>query len=252
MAALEGLLPAGFGVLPAFFLVIASLFTSATTAAFGVGGGLALLALMGLVMPVSALIPVHGAVQLVSNSGRAWHMRAHASASVLLPFFIGAVFGAVIGGSLVIELPDAALKTVLGVFVIVAVWARMPAAGAGSPVLLAAGGVLTTALTMFVGATGPLVNAMFARVFEARQALVASAAVAMAAQHGLKIVVFGLFGFAFAPWLPLIVAMILSGYLGTMIGARLLGAMSEGLFRTVFKVALTLLALDMIRRGLLG
>ena len=215
---LADFLPAGFGASAAFLLVIGSFLTSALTAAFGIGGGVAMLALMGLVMPVAVLIPVHGAVQLGSNVGRAWHFRAHASLPVLFPFFIGGLVGALIGGAVVVDLPETTLRIVLGAFVLFAVWVRLPRADFASPPLLAAGGLVTTAMTMFVGATGPLVNALLARAFDVRQKLVANTAIAMAVQHLLKIVVFGLFGFAFAPWLPLIAVMIVTGYLGTMAG----------------------------------
>ena len=76
MQTLASFLPEGIGVGAALLLVVASFFTSALTAAFGVGGGVAMLALMGLFVPVAALIPVHGTVQLGSNTGRAWHQRA--------------------------------------------------------------------------------------------------------------------------------------------------------------------------------
>ena len=48
----------------------------------------------------------------------------------------------------------------------------------------------------------------------------ATHAAAMVAQHGLKIVAFGLAGFAFGQWLPMVVAMIVTGYLGTRYGTR--------------------------------
>ena len=107
--------------------------------------------------------------------------------------------------------------------------------------------------TMFVGATGPLVSAIFANFFQNdRKALVATHAAAMTAQHFLKIVVFGLAGFAFRDWLPLIAAMVLSGYLGTVYGTRLLEQLPEEAFRKWFRIGLTVLALDLIRRGIAG
>ena len=76
----------------AFLLVGASVFTSAITAAFGVGGGIVMLLLMSLFMPVSALIPVHGVVQLGSNAGRAFHLRRAAAPMMMIPFAIGGSF----------------------------------------------------------------------------------------------------------------------------------------------------------------
>lgn len=209
-----------------------------------------MLALMGIFLPVASLIPVHGLVQLGSNAGRSWRMRAHIGWAILTPFLIGAIGGALLGAAIVVELPNNILKILLGVFVILVTWFTVPKAFASGPTVVGIGGFVTTVLTMFLGATGPLVIALFAKALDVRQRLVASTAVAMTAQHGFKILAFGFFGFAFSQWLPLVIAMIAIGYLGTIAGAKILGAMNEEFFRKIFRIGLTLLALDMIRRGL--
>ena len=123
---LASFLPDGIGAGAALLLVVASFFTSALTAAFGVGGGVAMLALMGLFVPVAALIPVHGSVQLGSNTGRAWHQRANVRLDITVPFVVGSVIGAIAGAFLVVQLPDALLKLVLAVFIIAITWAKIP------------------------------------------------------------------------------------------------------------------------------
>lgn len=251
MDALALLLPEGLDPLIGIVLIVASAFTSALTAAFGVGGGIAMLTLMGLFVPVAALIPVHGAVQLGSNSGRAWHQRANVRMDVAAPFIAGSIVGAVIGAFVVIQLPDAWLKLVLGAFVIAITWTKVPGIDKLTRTGLAIGSVIVALIGMLVGATGPLVSVLFAQFFaNDRKALVATHAAGMVAQHGLKIIVFGLAGFAFGDWLPLIGAMIVSGYLGTVYGTKLLERMPEESFRKWFKIAITVLALDLLRRGL--
>ncbi|QOF69058.1 sulfite exporter TauE/SafE family protein [Aminobacter sp. SR38] len=252
MDALALLLPEGLEPLIGIVLIVASAFTSALTAAFGVGGGIAMLTLMGLFVPVAALIPVHGAVQLGSNSGRAWHQRANVRMDVAAPFIAGSIVGAVIGAFVVIQLPDAWLKLVLGAFVIAITWTKVPGIDKLTRTGLAIGSVIVALIGMLVGATGPLVSVLFAQFFaNDRKALVATHAAGMVAQHGLKIIVFGLAGFAFGDWLPLIGAMIVSGYLGTVYGTKLLERMPEESFRKWFKIAITVLALDLLRRGLM-
>jgi uncharacterized membrane protein YfcA len=247
---LAALLPDGIGATAAAILVGASFFTSALTAAFGLGGGLAMLALLGIFVPVAALIPVHGAVQLGSNAGRAWYQRVNIRRDVALPFVGGSVIGAIAGAFLVVQLPDAALKIVLGVFIVVITWAKFPWIARLSKAGLSVASAILAVLTMFVGATGPLVSPVLARFLENdRKGLVATHAAVMVAQHGLKIVVFGLAGFAFGQWLPLIAAMIASGYLGTLSGTALLDRMPEETFRKWFRLLVTLLALDLLRRG---
>ncbi|MET0169003.1 MAG: sulfite exporter TauE/SafE family protein [Aliihoeflea sp.] len=251
MDAALAFLPDGLGIPAAAFLIVASFFTSALTASFGVGGGVAMLALMGLFLPVAALIPVHGAVQLGSNTGRAWHQREAIRHGIFVPFVAGSLVGAVVGAAVVIQLPDAVLKLVLGVFIIALTWATIPGFQSVGRIGLAIGSAVTALLTMMVGATGMLVSSLFAQIIpDDRKALVATHAAGMTIQHFLKIVVFGLAGFAFAAWLPLIALMIVSGYLGTIYGSRWLERLPEEAFRKWFKIGLTLLALDLVRQGL--
>ncbi len=250
MEPIAGLLPPELGAGATALLIVASFFTSALTAAFGVGGGVAMLALMGLFVPVVALIPVHGAVQLGSNTGRAWHQRAHVRRDILAPFIAGSLAGAVAGAFLVVQLPDAVLKLGLGAFIIAVTWARIPGIDRLGRAGLAVGSAALALLTMFVGATGPLLSVFFAQLMaNDRKALVATHAAGMTIQHALKVVVFGFAGFAFAAWLPLVAVMIASGYLGTVYGSRMLDRLPEETFRRWFRIGITLLALDMIRRG---
>jgi uncharacterized protein len=244
------MLPDALSAADALFLILASTFTSAMTAAFGVGGGIAMLVLLGLFLPVAALIPVHGVVQLGSNAGRAWRLRAHVIPGAMLPFALGGIFGAIAGGPFVVAFPDAVLKVALGLFVIALTWLKLPPVPASrSPAVFGLGGMVTTALSMFLGATGPLVAALMGRAFDERRQVVANSAVAMTAQHLLKVVVFGFLGFNLAPWVPLAIAMIASGYAGTVIGARILEIMDEDRFRYWFRIAITILAVEMLRRA---
>ena len=253
MDQLHAFLPEGLATGIAGLLIIASFFTSALTAAFGVGGGIAMLALMGLFIPVASLIPVHGAVQLGSNTGRAWHLRENVRMDIALPFIAGSVVGAIGGAFLVVQLPDALLKLVLGSFILVLIWAKIPGLHKLTRAGLAAASIVLALISMLVGATGPLVSVLFARFLDKdRKALVATHATGMTAQHLLKIVVFGLAGFAFWTWLPLIAAMVLSGFFGTLYGAKLLDRLPEDKFRKWFRIGLTLLALDLLRRGIAG
>lgn len=247
------MLPEGIGAGPALLLIVASFFTSALTAAFGVGGGVAMLALLGLFLPVAGLIPVHGAIQLGSNTGRAFHQRAHILFRLATPFMLGSLFGAVVGAMLVVQLPDAFLKLLLGLFIIAVTWVRIPGAAQLGHAGLAAGSAVLALATMFVGATGSLLSAFFAQIIpNDRRALIATHAAGMTVQHALKVIVFAVAGFAFWRWLPFIAVMIASGYLGTLYGSRLLEAMPEETFRRWFRIGLTLLALDLVRRGLAG
>ncbi|MEJ2655486.1 MAG: hypothetical protein P8Z69_09370, partial [Acidihalobacter sp.] len=113
------------------------------------------------------------------------------------------------------------------------------------PLGLFSGGLLTTLATMLVGATGPLVSAWLGRHGD-RWTYTANFSSCMSVQHLLKILAFGLAGFAFLPWIPLLVLMIACGYLGTLVGLKVLGRLPDRHFKLLFKIVMTLLALRVI------
>nr|WP_290774269.1 sulfite exporter TauE/SafE family protein [Hoeflea sp.] len=236
----------------ALVLITASFFTSALTVSVGIGGGVALLALMGYLVPVAAIIPVHGVVQLGSNVGRAAILRSHVAWTCLAAFFIGAVPGAWAGGSVVGILSDSMLKAALGGFILLITWMRLPRLAAIRLPGFALTGAITTFLTMIFGATGPFNAVVLSKTFPERLRFQATTAAVMSLQHLVKTAAFALAGFAFGPWLPLIVAMILTGLGGTWVGTHILRKTPESRFQLIFKICLTVLALDLIRRSVAG
>jgi uncharacterized protein len=248
-AGFEFLLPPGLAPGTALIFIVASFFTSALTAAFGLGGGVALLAVMGAFMPVASLIPVHGVVQLGSNSSRALVLRRDIVWSSLAPFLGGAMIGAIAGTFIVIQLPDAPMKLALGAFILFVIWVKLPPFNALGRHAVAIAGVFVAFLSMLFGASGPLMAAFFERAFSDRRQMVATSGAAMVSVHALKTIAFAAAGFAFAPFAALMTAMIISGYLGTHLGAKVLAMMPERVFRVGLKALITIMALDMIRRG---
>ena len=117
------IIPPELTIVQALGLIAFSYFTSAITVTFGIGGGVMMLMAMASMMPVASVIPVHGAVQMGSNGGRAWIMRGHLNWTIFKYFFLGSVIGAVVAGQLVISLPKDWLRLILGIFVVWIVWA---------------------------------------------------------------------------------------------------------------------------------
>ena len=247
---MANLLPEALGVTPAILLIIASFFTSALTASAGIGGGLALLALMSYALPAALIIPVHGVVQLGSNAGRTYIQRANVHWPTVFRFLLGAAAGASIGAAIVVSLPTGILLTILAIFILLTLWARLPGIPGDKPLIVVLGGLITTFLSMFVGASGPLSALFLERLFADRRHLVATHAAAMTTQHGFKVLAFTLAGFALFNWLPFLALMIASGYAGTRFGTHILERLPEASFRRLFKLVLTVIALDMLRRGI--
>jgi uncharacterized membrane protein YfcA len=247
---IEALLPPGVSPVFAGVLVAASCFTSALTGALGLGGGVALLALMAQGMPVAAVIPVHGVAQLGSNLGRAVVQRRHVHWRTVAAYGLGSLAGAAVGALVVVSLPEAMLKIGLALFIAWAVFGRKPRLSSkGSDGLMVVGGSLSSFGSMFFGATGPIAMAFLATRGLVKHALIATHAVAMVMQHGFKIAAFGSLGFAFAPWLPLLAAIVAAGLIGTLVGAHLLDRLPDRWFEAGFKLVMALLALQLLVQG---
>jgi len=244
------LLPADFSPWLAASLVLLSFVTSLITASAGLGGGVIMLAAMASVMPAPAVIPTHGLIQLGSNVGRAAILRQFVHWPVLGWFAAGAVVGAAVGGSVIVSLPPVVLKLVIGAFILYSVWGPKFSRRRIADKAYAAVGVATTFLTMFVGGTGPFVAAFVSPDRFGKEPTVATHAACMTVQHALKVFVFGLFGFAFGPWLVLLAAMIAAGFAGTLTGRAVLLRLPERAFKIAFKTVLTLLALRLLWSGL--
>ncbi|WP_221799972.1 sulfite exporter TauE/SafE family protein [Oceanobacter mangrovi] len=247
---LEWLMPADLTLATSIFLIIAAGFTSFMTASLGIGGGLLLLALMASTVPVAALIPVHGLVQLGSNGNRALMTRQHIDWNMLKLFSVGAVIGALIASAVVVQLPLSVIQFAVAGFILFLVWGNKPGKadlGSGGRIFA---GALTTFLTMFVGATGPLVAGFVHRNNYSKLQLTSTFATCMTLQHSFKAVVFTAVGFAFFEWLPLVILMIASGALGTWVGLKLLNKIPAERFKQIFKVLITVLALRLIWQGI--
>jgi uncharacterized membrane protein YfcA len=247
---LSDLLPAGLDPLIASALVVLSFITSFITATFSLGGGSLMIAVLALVFPPATVVPVHGAIQLGSNAGRATVQRAHIQWPLVIWISLGAVIGTIVGGQFASLLPEAAFQIAIAVFVLITTWLPQPKIVGRSRLAQVIGGAVISALSMVVGATGPLV-AVFIKGLSDRRELVATHAMLMTIQNTFKVVVFVALGFAFAEFLPLILAMIGFGFLGTALGSRLLLKVPEAVFRIGFKIVLSLVALDLLREAVL-
>ena len=248
MESIAGLLLGGTGLnLWSFILLCGvSFIGSFTTAALGLGGGILVLATMTLLFPPAVLIPIHGVVQLGSNVGRAALMFRNVFREILPAFLIGTILGAVLGANLVVALPIALLQLVLALFILYSTWAPKFQASEPGKLTFFGVGAVGAFVTMFVGATGPLIMPFASAACKERQAVVATHATLMSIQHSLKLIAFGILGFAFAPYIPLLVGLIACGFIGTFIGKHALNRLPERVFRVAMKAIVTVIAFRLL------
>lgn len=238
----EGISGPGIGIL----LLVMSFLASAITAAFSIGGGLLLIAVMSAVLPAAVIVPVHGSIMFGSNLGRAAVFLRGIDWRTLSAFTLGGMIGGIVGAQIVTGLPAAVFRLAIASFILFTQWGPALKLPLGQKTIGIAG-FLSTILTLFVGASGPFITAILSKISRySRINLVATAAGCMSVQHGIKVLVFALTGFLFAPWLPFIGLSILAGFTGTLVGARFLEKLDEQMFRTALKWLLTALALYLL------
>lgn len=240
------LLPASLDPLVALSLLACSTATSFITAYLGVGGGVMLLGIMASLLPPTAIIPVHGLIQLGSNLGRAVLTWRSIDWWVIAVFLPGVVVGAWLGSMFLVVLPPTGLYLTIAVFILYLCWGpALPQKALGwAGVLLV--GTATTFVSLFAGATGPLVAAFIKQFHTGRFRTVSTFAAAMTLQHAPKAVVFGSLGFMLQEWLVFVGAMITAGALGTWLGLQMLRRLSDRRFHQLFRILLTLLALRLV------
>tara|TARA_R110002110_G_scaffold406421_1_gene626378 strand:- start:193616 stop:194338 length:723 start_codon:yes stop_codon:yes gene_type:complete len=232
--------------LSGFILIPIVFFTSCLTAIMGMGGGVLLIAVMPGLLPASAILPIHAATQLASNASRAAFGWRHIDLSIVPAFALGAVLGVAVGGSVYQSLDLTWLPAVIGVFILVLAWVRLPLVRRGGQFGLFALGCYQTGLGMVAGATGPLGAALLARRNSARDWLVVNTALYMSVNHLLRLAAFVLLGFSFAPWWPLVLGLVVASIVGSWVGSRLRGYVPQLNFERLFRWLVTLLAVRMI------
>lgn len=151
-----------------------------------------------------------------------------------------------------VSLPTHLMQLILGGYILYSTWRPKPKNNNVSLTRLGINGLLSTFLTMFVAATGPFVMASLRSLSTAPQGLVATQAACMVVQHLLKVIVFGFLGFVFSDYFGLILAMIATGFIGTIIGRKILLKADAEKFKNALNLILTLLAIKLIYTAILS
>lgn len=227
-------------------LVVAAIVTTFLGTVTGTAGGLMLLAIMTFFFPLVVLIPMHTMIQLGSGCSRMFMMWRYVKKRLIVPFAIGSCIGAVAGAQIFVTLPSATLQGILGVFILIVMWT--PRLGAGGPERLRFGilGGAATFLGIFVSATGTFLSPFIAHASLDRRIHVSTMATLMSISHVAKLIAFGFVGMAIGAYIPLIALMIGGAALGNWFGQHALNKIPEKLFRQIFRILLTLLALRLL------
>jgi uncharacterized protein len=230
-------------------LITASFLTSLTSAIGGIAGGVMLIAVMPSFLPPAAVIPIHGVIQITSNVSRALFGIRHIQWRIVRDYGVGCVIGALLGSRLVPLFSWDNLPLLLGVFILLFTWMPKPSGEARWPLKFGVLGVLQTALSLFIGVAGPLNMPFLLRENLGRDRTVITHSVQMTFMHLMKVITFGLLGFAFAPYWQLVIGMTAGAILGSWVGTKVRAYVPENVFRHGVRILITVLAVRMLLQG---
>lgn len=220
----------------AAILLATAFFTATLSGVFGMAGGLVLMGVLALLLPVQAAFVTHGLLQLVANGWRAVLHRAHIDWRIIGCYALASAVAAALVAALAFTPSKPLLFLLLGL-VPMLVW--LPPAlvrlDAQKPLHALVSGFLVTGLNLSAGVAGPLLDIFFVRTALNRHQIVATKAATQVFSHLAKIVVFGLpllSGKAkgFPPAWLFALAIPLS-MLGTTAGGAILNRMSDTGFK---------------------
>lgn len=235
-------------------LALAALLTSIVSGILGMGGGVTLLGVMAVLLPAAQVVPLHGVVQLFSNSTRAVVFVRHVAWRLVLPYLPMLVVGTYLA---TLVWKDDALgwfKPGIGVFIIAFLaWRRRKPTLRNLPVwFYAILGLVAGFISVFVGATGPFIAPFFLRDDLEKEQVIGTKAMCQSVTHVLKIPAFLSLGFDYGSHLELLAVLVVVVIGGTVIGKKLLSKLSSETFVKLFEIVLASIGLYLIAQPLLS
>jgi len=252
-------------------LIILAFFTSALTAVTATGGGMLLISVMALFLPVNVVIPIHAVTQLASNFSRAVLSPEVTAWNIGLPFMLGVILG-IPGAASVYSISQVKFSSLpLGMFVLLMVW--IPPRKIAQ--LLKPNGPITTEtthvtdgsesreisfrgigfgflgflqifITLFVGSSAPLNLPFLLQQQLKRDQLIATSSMMMTGVSLAKITIFMAAGFCFFTYIWLMVGLVLAVFGGSWFGTRVRQHIPEQKFTRMLKLVLTFISIRLI------
>lgn len=201
-------------------------------------GGLILIVVLVVLMPVPSAMILHGIVQGVANGSRFWFLREHTAWRILPWYFVGVVLTTTLFGILMIVADPAVVLIAAGGLPWISQFTpERFKLDVSRPIVAFICGIVVTAVQLVAGASGPILDAFYQRTDLNRFEIVATKAFTQAAGHAIKVVYFLYIStrvmeeaHALLTWWVIGLAVIAS-LVGTRIGTRLLERLSEVQFR---------------------
>ena len=212
-------------------LMVATAFLSGL---FGMAGGMILIGVLLMLMPLPTAMVLHAITQMASNGWRAFLWRAHIRWRPVFVYLIGCALALGVW-SIARYVPDKPIALLL--LGVTPFMARLtPKNLKPNPDSIAQGsfyGFICMGLMLMTGVSGPLMDTFFLGGNFGRREVVATKATCQVASHLTKLIYFGGIVDQAATLDPVLAGVaIAASMLGTTLARRILEAMSDAQFRT--------------------
>jgi len=232
-----------------FLFPLISLCAGVVSALIGFGGGILMVILLSAFVPIKELIAVIGLVQLGSLLSRMYIYYPHADYPICWKYLLGAIPGTIVAAAVFEQINAATLSLVLGCFLLYSAWKPKGVPVGRSTLGLSVAGGITSFSSFFVGAPGPALASILGRFNLEKLAFAGSITACMLGLNLMKLSAFYSIGFPMDEWLIVCVLMMLTGVLGTLIGGKLLGKVSDEKLFVVVRVAMAFAALNLLYKS---
>ena len=228
------------------FFVLAVFTSSLISGMAGLGGGVLLLAFMTPVFPPTVLIPLHGVIQLFSNTFRVVLSYKNVNKKIIALFTSGAVLGSLAGIPFTVTISMTLSTIFIATSILFFTWyplgdKRVEFKGK----FFIVGGVASF-LSLFVGAVGPLTAPFFINSELKKDSFVSTKAACQIPVHLFKVIVYLFSGFLLSKWIAEILIAIPVVLAGSYVGKLLAGKVNDSFYRVIVKFVITILAIRMI------
>jgi uncharacterized membrane protein YfcA len=226
--------------------------TALLSGVFGMAGGLILVGVLLVVMPLPQAMVLHAVTQMASNGWRALLWRQHIVWKLTLANLVGSVLSVGLW-SIWLYVPDKAMALLLlglSPFIVRAIPESVLPRRLDAGQMLG-GSAVCMMLMLTSGVTGPLLDTLFLRSNLGRKEIIATKAACQLFNHGLKLVYFGLLieqSGSVEPWF--LAVAIAASMIGTSLGKLLLERLSDTQFRAWSNRIITVLATYYVGYGL--
>ncbi|HEY0034190.1 MAG TPA: TSUP family transporter [Devosia sp.] len=233
-------------------LLVSVFLTSMLSGIFGMAGGLVLLGILLLILPVGTAIAVQGAIQLIANGSRAFFSRAYIDLRVLAIMTAGLLVAA---AALFIlrYTPDLATVCITVGLLPILLWIPQSwlALDASKPHHAFICGLLGGGINLAVGVAGPTIDMFFIRTPMDRRTIIATKAAAQVVNHAAKIAFYWSATATLAPfeWGAIALAAPFA-VLGTSAGHWVLQRLTDANFKRWTRLIVTPIGIYYVARGI--